>query len=155
MNAERGKSMYDPTQLPEIDQVEVLTLGFEFGEESTLSRLSTGWDGFPIHLATIVVDPRVVTAIADLWRTLPTDEQARCHIPAYGVRFFADNIMILQASICWECNNIWMLIGEERTSYHFNGQSEPAQRLLRLLRYLSGEYLNLDPPDSLSINDYL
>jgi hypothetical protein len=35
------------------------------------------------------LDDEPARHIASLWRALPTDEQARCHILAFGLRFLA------------------------------------------------------------------
>ena len=144
-------SKYDMNLTPEVDSVDVLVLGYNKGEKLILPIS----DRFDIHSTTHISEKRVVNAIGDLWRNLAPGEQDRCHIPPYGLRFHQGDTKILEASICWECNNILITLPDGAAGYSFDGKSESAQKLLRLLRYLSGEYLKHNPGTALSLDDYL
>lgn len=145
--------MYDPSSLPTIDSLDVLVLSF-FPSNSEHDFLRKR-DGFPILMSTRVTDSRVVDSVAQLWRDLPSHEQSRCHTPPFGIRFHMADTVILEASICWHCDNIWIVENDEFKGYEFAAHSHPSQTLLRLLRYLSGEYLSNGSMDSYSVNDYL
>jgi hypothetical protein len=91
---------YSPADLPPVTSVDVVAL-------------DSGADAPPvsdfIHVAagrSVSVVGDAAQAIASQWRQLPPDEQARCHIPPYVVRFHSDSGLVCEASICWHCNNI-------------------------------------------------
>lgn len=146
--------MTELIKLHSIDTVEVLTLA-SWGSSSLGSRLKTMSEVFPILMSTLVNDSLIVGAIVDLWHNLPEYEQVRCHFPPYGLRFISQESIVLEVSICWKCNNIWTISPEKRGVYNFDGSSEPAQKFLNLLRYLSGDYFTYSSNSSLSINDYI
>lgn len=125
--------MTNPIKLHSIDTVEVLALASR-GSVSSGSFLKITSEGFPITMSTIISDALSVNAIVDLWHTLPEYEQDRCHFPPYGLRFISQESIVLEASICWKCNNIWTKSPEKRSSYNFHGASEPAQKLLKILQ---------------------
>jgi len=31
-----------------------------------------------------------------------------CHTPPYGVRFYRDNKMLFETTVCWECHNFYL-----------------------------------------------
>jgi hypothetical protein len=128
--------MYNPQDLPEVDKVAVLILGPHYAEGK--KRLFTGFEGFPIYSETIITHDELIEQIADLWRRLESGEQARCHVPPYCLRFFQNNVQLLEASICWQCKNIWLNLADKKEYYKFNADAIPAQQLLTLLRKLSG-----------------
>lgn len=128
--------MYNPQELPEVDKVAVLVLGQR--EDEGESRLYTIKDGFLI-VAEVIIEDANITKIVDLWRQLPQHEQDRCHFPPFGLRFFQNNTQLLEASICWECNNIWINLHDEADGYNFDARSNPAQQLFALLKQLSGQ----------------
>jgi len=146
---------YHPHELPAVDEIHVLVVSALPSAALSLPILATGFDGFAIHSETKVVDEEAVNLVATAWRQLPFEEQSRCHVPHYGIRFLQRGALLLEGSICWRCNNIFIRLPEGRTFYGFDAESEPATRLLKLLRYLSGEYLQSNPWTLLSLKDYL
>lgn len=142
----RKAKMYDLKQMPEFDAVDILTLVQDYDSQSL--------SFYAIHTVH-AIDERVIIAINDLWRRLPYFGQDRCHFPPYGLRFYQKDAIILEASICWECNNIWIELPDSKSHYEFNGNSAPAQKLLYLLKYLSGDYLKENPPLGFFLDDYL
>jgi hypothetical protein len=113
-----------PSSLPPIDAVDVVDL---FGVDS---------DGIADYMgaAANARCVRVVGAdaqrIASLWRKLPAGEQARCHIPPFGLRFYSNGRIVTQASICWECNNIFGDAAGERLFFEFNANGRSSWDLL-------------------------
>ena len=105
-------------------------------------------DGFYINARNFVTaakDAPVVRVAGDeaqqivtLWQGLPFDESARCHTPPFGLRFYAVGRLLCEASICWNCNNIYGEVSGERFFYYFNAESPSARRLLEILQIVSG-----------------
>src|SRR6266850_6722962 len=53
--------------------------------------------------ATKTIDGREAQAIASLWRSLTyTSFTADCHEPAYGIKFYRKDKLIVFASLCWQ-----------------------------------------------------
>jgi hypothetical protein len=80
--------------LPKISKVEIVILS---GDPKLLDKNPK---------VSAVLNDEQAEEIMTLWRQLPPGQQARCHIPPFGLRFFAKDYLICQASLCWECNNI-------------------------------------------------
>lgn len=78
-------------------------------------------------------------AIASLWRKLPPGEQARCHIPPYGLRFHSASGSVCEASICWQCNNIYGQAGSEEFDFEFDAQAAISRQLLAAIRQAVGD----------------
>ncbi len=117
-------SAYDPSSLPRVSRVQIVDLHrIEANRVSETMRIA---DDAP----TVALEGERAECIASLWRRLPADEQYRCHIPPYGLRFWTDEKLILQASICWECNNIFGDVDGVKFSYQFNGKAPASQQLL-------------------------
>lgn len=68
--------------------------------------------------------------IATLWRTLPAGDAKRCHIPPFG-RFFLAGRLICQASLCWQCNDLFGHAGQDKLSFAFDAASPIASALLQ------------------------
>jgi hypothetical protein len=65
---------------------------------------------------------------------LPWGEQARCHMPRYGLRARLHDGALLALSICFECNNARTFQDSDRGWFTFDGSSPEATRLLERLR---------------------
>jgi hypothetical protein len=129
---------YIPSSLPKITSVEICVLGMRSEDESQPRFITIGRTGFQI-LDNRTVSGEEALAIAELWRKLPPDDdQDRCHYPPFGLRFYQGDELLLSASICWECRNIWLKAGEARYGYFLDGEHEISQSLLKLLKQLSG-----------------
>jgi hypothetical protein len=113
-----------PNELPEIDRVDILILeGRGFGE----------WMRDMDTVAYQSIEGRSAQDIANLFRKLPSGNQARCHNPPFGLRFYREDGVRSQCSICWDCNNI-----DGDFGYEFDGGSSVARKLFSLLTKLSG-----------------
>ena len=113
-----------PSSLPPIDAVEAVDLA------------GLDPDRVSEYMAAAVNAPRVAVTgsdaerIACLWRGLPEGEQMRCHIPPFGLRFYSRRRLICEASVCWECNNIFGNAGGEHLWYGFDASHEHSRELL-------------------------
>jgi hypothetical protein len=72
--------------------------------------------------------------IARLWNELPPGEQARCHVPPFGLRLFSRGVLLLEASLCWDCNNIFGVAGESAFGFEFDASAPSSTALLARLR---------------------
>ena len=119
---------YSPKSLPKIDEVEIVSLK-NIDADRASEYMKEAYDA-PF----VKIDDELAQQISELWRKLPTDGQMRCHIPPFGLRFFQHGNLILQGSICWECNNIY---GDEKGvsfSYEFNANHQISQKLLAICK---------------------
>jgi hypothetical protein len=118
---------YEPSQLSDIDAVELIDLK---GLQSSSAReyMKIAKDAPTVH-----VQGEVAQQIAHLWRQLPTGQEARCHIPPFGLRFYRRNELLVQGSVCWGCNNIFGEESGESFAYAFDGQHAYSQLLFALL----------------------
>ncbi|MBW4522244.1 MAG: hypothetical protein KME16_21515 [Scytolyngbya sp. HA4215-MV1] len=111
-------------ELPEIDTVDVLDLEGNFASMS----------------GDLIWSSRVVTAegeaaqqIAQRWRQLIPGESARCHTPPFGLRFSFKGEILFQASICWECNNMYLYRQGCRSLYGLDLEKPAARELFYIL----------------------
>jgi hypothetical protein len=127
---------YQQASLGAVDCVDILVLAGA-PRNDNLPRLQTGFDGFPIK-ASHVIRGTNAEKIAQLWRTLPpTTNPARCHVPPFGLRFYQAETLLLEASLCWQCSNIFIVIADEKAGYIFDPKHKISQELLKLLKKLS------------------
>ena len=112
---------YDRRTTPVVDRVEVVALSY--GKRRGLV--------FPCTLAQ-------GEEIVGLWRKLPEAEQARCHVPVYGLQFYVGQALLLEASLCWQCNNIHLRTGIKRRYSTFDRDAPASQRLRDLLAEIAG-----------------
>jgi hypothetical protein len=119
---------FNPAHLPEIDAVDVVNL------EDIHPGHVDAYMQKAVRAPHVRVADELAQQIADLWRQLPPDEQARCHFPPFGLRFYRRGELQFQASICWECNNIFGDAKGNHVFFTFDAHSEPSQRLLSLCK---------------------
>ncbi len=130
------KKVYSPASLPPITVVEVVILSdFDPSRVNEYMREAANTPG-------VAVSGEAAQIIAFLWRQLPPDETYRCHLPPYGLRFRSGEEIILQASICWQCNNIFGEVGDEEFAYHFNGEAPISKRLFAAIQQAVGHELD-------------
>ena len=65
-----------------------------------------------------------------IWNKLPPGEEGRCHVPPFGLRFFSRGQLLLEASLCWECNNIFGNIGPNTFWFEFDASATSSKTLL-------------------------
>ena len=117
---------FTPNLLPEIVAVDVVDLagvGYEVDQVSDYMAAAT--DAHHVRLCEGEAD-----RIATLWRSLAPGEEKRCHLPPFGLRFYAESGLVCRASICWRCNNIYGETGRHPFRFEFEGSELNARSLL-------------------------
>lgn len=125
---------YDPASLPRVATVEVVDLrkihGWTFGLGERPPRKKAP--------PSVALPPAAAEEVAALWRRLPPGEQARCHLPAYGLRFRDEETVRCEASLCWECRNIYGKADGTAFEYEFDAEDPVSQDLLAACRAAFG-----------------
>ena len=109
--------------LAPIDKVELLKL----------KRKGDLWNG-EIESSKTVEGPEA-QKIGSLWRTqtfLPYS--AMCHMPGYALKFFAQDKLIVYATLCWECDNTRFQTPRLTRTQGFGGRDRKGQQLLGVFR---------------------
>src|SRR5688500_3947979 len=113
-----------PSSLPPVDAVEVVDLrGID---ADRVDRYMEAAASAPMVRVVGIEAERIAT----LWRALPAGEQSRCHIPPFGLRLYANGALLAQASICWQCNNIFGNAGTEELFFAFDALQPKSRELL-------------------------
>lgn len=116
---------HHPEGLPAVELVEVVLLrGLAPQHVSDFMREAE-------HAPRVVVGGRDAQRAAELWRALPPGEQARCHVPSYGLRFFFSGVLVVEASVCWECNNAFGRDPDGEIHFEFDATAPTARELLQ------------------------
>lgn len=122
---------YSPSQLGSIDEVDVVDLrGAGAGDVGKYMEIA--------DRPSVTVKGPKAEEIAELFRALPKGDQARCHTPPFGLRFRRGRKVVTEASICWECDNIFGTVGKGDLHYEFDAGAEPSKKLLALLKDVHG-----------------
>lgn len=123
----------DQTRKP--DEIEFVKFAKPAGRVADASRKHIL--GEPIE--TIVPCPKENQLdIWTLWKRLPAGMSMDCHIPVYGLLFKKDQHIFLEASVCWECNNIRILADGKPDFYWFDSKAKDSQQLLLLIKRAFG-----------------
>lgn len=115
---------YEPSTLGQVDAVDVVALDSTIRVRSVSEFIRLG------VLEEVRLNDLDAERIALLWRGLPSSESARCHMPPYGLRFWLLGEKRLEASICWECNNVYGYAGDERLHFAFDSKAPTSSSLL-------------------------
>jgi len=116
----RGRREYLPytRNLPPVNRVEILKL----------KLIEDQWDGG-------ILDTRVLVGakaqkLASLWRGQNyTLALAACHNPGYAIKFYSRGKLVVYASVCWSCNNIFMIRPKLATTQSFRGYDRRGEQL--------------------------
>lgn len=114
-----------PSSLPDIEEVEIVDIS-----KLDPNRVSH-YMGETESCRSVILTGGKATEVAARWRALNSAGQARCHIPSYGVRFFVSEKLMLEASVCFQCNNIYGSLNGQPFHYEFNGGDHAGTRLLQ------------------------
>jgi len=115
----------DPSSLPRIDAVEVVSLrGLHPNRVSEYMAAAK-------EARRVRITGTEAQRFAELWRALPEGGQMRCHVPPFGLRFFAGDDLVCEASICWRCNNIFGQAGADGVFFEFDGSFDASRELLK------------------------
>lgn len=115
-----GRKDYLPytRNLPAVDKVELLKL----------KLIDDRWNGD--ILATKVLTGADARKVASLWRRQTyTSGLAACHNPAYAIKFYAQGKLLAYASVCWSCNNIFMIKPKLTRTQSFHGYDRRGEQL--------------------------
>jgi len=82
--------------------------------------------------------------IIQLINSLPFDEPSRCHNPAFGVELLQGEKQVFVCSICWSCNNIFIINNGVQGYVDFDSQSTPAGKLLDKFRFAFNAIIDLE-----------
>lgn len=115
---------YNSNQLSDIDAVEVVNLRGIYADRVNEYMKES------IDAPHVRVVGDLAQQIATLWRELLPGGQMRCHNPQFGLRFYSNDKLLLQGSICWECNNIFGDISGKEFLYEFDAEHPISQKLL-------------------------
>ena len=125
---------FDITKTARPSTIEVIEL-----EDNNNGEFHTGehWN-FSILQKVTVGENKAVEEIWNLWKNLPSAKMCmRCHIPKFGLRFLSDtHEVILDASICWECHNIYIKTPQEFTYCYFKASESHSKKLLLNIKKL-------------------
>jgi hypothetical protein len=115
-----GRKDYLPytRKLPPIDKVELLKL----------KLVGDRWSGD--ILSTRVLRGADALTLASLWRRQTyTSGLAACHNPAYAIKFYSRGKLLVYASVCWSCNNIFMITPKLTRTQSFRGYDRRGEQL--------------------------
>ncbi len=113
--AERMLTLAHTDALPKFDRVELFAVSFPDGSADDDAKDASEDPFFPVH--PYASQARVhghVTLRGDdcdelrsAWQSLAfaSDVMALCHIPVYGLRFYRDDQLLYETTICWKCQN--------------------------------------------------
>ena len=121
---------YLPSSLPPVSAVEVVVL------DSVEPKHVGSYMQSASNAPSVKLEGEQALSIAALWRQLPPGHQARCHTPPFGLRFFVEEDVVCQASICWECDNIFGDVGGTSFCYEFSSKRPISRKLLAELRQI-------------------
>lgn len=132
--AKRSKIKEQTVKMPQADRVVVSLLDLD----------GTETEKFPIRpydmnaavIKSIQLDGQAAEDLARLWRTRGFGGGYMfCHFPAYGLRFFAGDKLLVETSLCWMCQNCYVQEidgGYDWLGFHDRG-GELYKELSRLL----------------------
>lgn len=107
---------------PEVDRIELCTLKIDREQILDQTKIASvdkfkisrngGFGSADIYFEVdghTTVDGKKCKEVADAWRTLTFQPNgALCHTPPYGVRFYRNNELLFETTVCWECHNFYM-----------------------------------------------
>lgn len=98
-----------------------------------LFKRAAGFENTPV-VASRLIEGQAARRIASVWRSQSWDYMhgGSCHYPAYDIKFFSGNKLVLHAGVCWECGNISFLAPNIGRLQGFISTNRPAKLLLRL-----------------------
>ena len=123
---------YDPGSLPYVTSVQIVDLrsidANRVSEYMCCAKNATVYD----------CDPITSDLIAETWRRLPIGEMVRCHTPPIGLRFYIDNTIVCEGSVCWACENIFGNVNGSEFCYTFDPKSKAGLDLFKLVQSIVG-----------------
>jgi len=112
-------------ELPTVDTVEV-------NEVRLGSNYSQGFE--TKILKTVTLRGAEAERFAKVWRVLNNGEGAGCFSPAYMVKFFADQKLLLGSTICFHCRNLTLPTGNTSEIHSFDAVGPTGKNLLAAIQ---------------------
>lgn len=124
-----------------VDKVEIYALG-EGKSGDPVSALGE----FPLHpygggvpiLSKQTVEGKEADQLGVLFLRLPlipVEYSALCHLPPYGLRFFEQEELVFETSVCWTCSNFQIPFRGEHTWCGFGSEGPVAMAFLKRLQH--------------------
>ncbi len=121
--------------LPSIDRAEVCVLGSV--QDSAEEFYHDGSERFAVRQRR-ACDATETQRLVALWRRLPCVYGRSfvylCHEPTYGLRFWRNDRLVLETTVCWKCGNFMLPMAWGRSPYPFDARHKAAQELLAELK---------------------
>jgi hypothetical protein len=124
--------LHDPSTLGSVDRIDVVAIS----RDARVGSVNGFLQSDAVTSEVSLVDREDVERVAALWRSLPAGEQARCHTPPFGLRFWLADRKVLQASICWDCNNVYGYVGTLPIYFPFDAKAPVSVSLLMQCRHV-------------------
>jgi hypothetical protein len=133
-------------ELPTVDKVEVTYITHLRKDQIPNARTKTGETGqvlnggipgerFQIAAQNVLIG-EAAEDFAAQWRKLLRGPGAGCFAPAYGVRFWAKDRILLETNVCYHCHNL-IIPGDGIRG--FNAEGKSGKELLKRLKELLPE----------------
>jgi hypothetical protein len=129
---------YDPSTLSKVDAAAVVELAAWARQSAPPGGSIQDLIRSAATREVMLTESEDVERIADLWRVLRPAEQARCHMPRFGLRLFLGGTVVAEASLCWECNNAYGYAGSDAIAFTFDATAPAAVLLLIQVRHVLG-----------------
>jgi hypothetical protein len=108
--------------LPQVDKVEL----FQLEKKGDL------WTGKYTAQKTLIGP--ATELVAQLWRNQSfADDSPICHNPGYEIKFYRQNKLLVDATLCWDCDNLEFLTPKLNDFVGFDGKGRQGQELLNYL----------------------
>jgi hypothetical protein len=96
----------------------------------------TKQDGQITVLSSKILTSDDAEQFAKLWRRLKRGSGAGCFVPAYNLKFFANEDLLLDTEVCFGCDNLTLPDGTRTERWGFDGKGPEGQALLAALKIL-------------------
>jgi hypothetical protein len=127
------------TSLPRCNRVEIYHLDPNIYDD----ELSTGFPIRPYEKFARILEHRTLKGedaeeFAELWRSQrfaenPSQYQAMCHDPAFGLRFYKGPVLRFETSVCFDCGNFTLTAWGESDFWGFDDLTPEGVKLLERL----------------------
>lgn len=109
------------SKLPECDRIEVFLLnGNVQGEGGDSTFPIRPYNKFSKITKKQEINGDEAKKLCSTWRALTFDmwSQSMCHFPIYGLRFYKDDKLQFETSVCFDCSNFYFSRDGEKTLWH-------------------------------------
>ena len=109
--------------LPAIDRVELLKLEMKNDQ----------WDG-EIESRKVLQGTKA-QRVASLWRKQTyTQSDSACHEPGYAIKFYSRRRLLVYATVCWACDNMFFMTPNLKRTQNFEGGNKLGEQLYEVFR---------------------